>query len=299
MIKHFNELVESLKGEKVKKMSVAYAQDPNTIGAVARAVKENIVSAYMIGDPEKIKKVAEDNNIDYSLFEIINEPDEFKAGKKAVQLVKSGECEILMKGLIGSDKYMKAILNKEEGILPKGAVLSHVTVIDVPAYHKLMFISDVAVIPLPTIDQKVKMINYSVDIAHKFGIETPKVAILAATEKANYKMPVCVEAAVLSKMGDRKQIKGCIIDGPLAMDVAISKKSCEIKKLKTEVGGDADVFIFPNIEAGNIFYKAITILGQGELAALVVGTDVPIILTSRGDSENSKFYSIALAAKMV
>ncbi|NIA22755.1 MAG: bifunctional enoyl-CoA hydratase/phosphate acetyltransferase [Proteobacteria bacterium] len=298
MIKHLNELVESLNNEKTKKMAVAYAQDPNTIGAVSIAVKKGIVEAYMVGDPKKIKEVARNENIDPSIFHIVDEPDEVKAGKKAVSLVKSGECEILMKGLISTGKYMKAILNKEEGILPKGAVLSHVTVVDVPTYHKLMFLSDVAVIPLPTLDQKVKMINYTVDIAHKFGIENPKVALIAATEKANPKMPASAEAAIISKMGDRKQIKGCIIDGPLALDVAISKEACEIKGLKTEVGGDADVFIFPNIEAGNVFYKAVTRLAGGELAAVVVGTNVPVILTSRGDSEESKLFSIALAAKM-
>ncbi len=298
MIKHLNELVESLENERTKKMAVAYAQDPNTVGAVADAVKKGIVEAYMVGDPLKIKEVAEKEGIDPSIFKIVDEPDEIKAGKKAVSLVKSGECEILMKGLISTDKYMRAILNKEDGILPKGAVLSHVTVVDAPSYHKLMFLSDVAVIPLPTLDQKVKMINYSVDIAHKFGIENPKVALIAATEKANPKMVATAEAAIIAKMGDRRQIKGCTIDGPLALDVAISKEACEIKGLKSEVGGDADVFIFPNIEAGNVFYKAVTRLGGGELAAIVVGTNVPVILTSRGDSEESKLYSIALAAKM-
>jgi len=298
MIKHLNELVESLENERTKKMAVAYAQDPNTIGAVATAVKKGIVDAYMVGDPDKIREVAEKENIDPSIFNIVDESDEQKAGKKAVSLVKSGECEILMKGLISTDKYMRAILNKEEGILPKGAVLSHVTVVDVPTYHKLMFLSDVAVIPLPTLEQKVKMINYSVNVAHRFGIENPKVALIAATEKANPKMPASAEAAIISKMGDRKQIKGCTIDGPLALDVAISKEACEIKGLKTDVGGDADVFIFPNIEAGNVFYKAVTRLAGGELAGIVVGTNVPVVLTSRGDSEASKLYSIAVAAKM-
>jgi phosphate butyryltransferase len=204
-----------------------------------------------------------------------------------------------MKGLVSSDKYMRAILNKEHGLMPKpDAVLSHVTVIENPNYHKLMFVSDVAVIPVPDFKQKVMMTHYLITAAHTLGIENPKVAIIAATEQVMASMPACVDAAMIAKMADRGQIKGAIIDGPLALDVAIDKESCEIKKLKSEVGGDADCLLFPNIESGNVFFKTNTKLAGAELGGVVFGAKVPCVLTSRGDSEKTKLYSIALAAML-
>jgi phosphate butyryltransferase len=204
-----------------------------------------------------------------------------------------------MKGLVTSDKYMRAILDKEKGLMsgPK-AILSHVAVVETPRYPKLLIVSDVAIIPAPDLTQKIAMTNYLIQTAHSLQIDNPKVALLAATEQMMPGMQACVDAAIISKMADRGQIKGAVVDGPLAMDVCIDKESCEIKKLKSPVAGDADCILFPNIESANVFFKTNTKLCGGELGAVVFGAKVPCILTSRGDSEITKLYSIALAASL-
>ena len=191
---------------------------------------------------------------------------------------------------------MRGILNKEKGLLPPKAVLSHVTVMQIPTYHKLLVVGDVAIIPAPDFNQKVAITNYLITIAKTLGIETPKVALLAATEQVSTGMPACVEAAVLSKMGDRGQIQGALLEGPLALDVAVNAEAAKIKKLTSQVAGDADCLLFPNIESGNVFFKTCTKFAKAELGAMVMGAKVPCILTSRGDSVKSKMYSIALAA---
>jgi phosphate butyryltransferase len=202
-----------------------------------------------------------------------------------------------MKGLCSTDKYMRAVLNKENGLMPAGKpVLSHVSVFEVPTYHKLLITSDVAVIPAPDFKQKTAIVNYVINTAHTLGIECPKVAMIAATEQMLTGMPACVDAALIATMNRRGQIKGAIVDGPLAMDVAIDKESAQIKKLDSEVAGDADCLVWPAIEPGNVFYKTATKFAGAELAAMVVGAKVPCILSSRGDSVQTKTYSIALAA---
>jgi len=296
MVKTLDEIVSLVKSKPKMRLAVACGEDPHTIEAVARGVNEEMVNVTMVGNKAHINEVASKYSIDPSIFEIIDEPDKVKATKKAVAMVRSGEADFLMKGLVDTAIYMKAILDKEEGLLPEGRILSHITVLQVPTYHKLLIGTDVAVIIAPTLEQKIAMINYATEIAHLLGIDTPKVAILAAVEKVNPKMPVTLEAAVLSQMAKRGQIKGCIIDGPLAFDLAVSTESKKIKGVISEVAGDADILIFPDIEAGNIFYKTAVHLAKGEIAAIVAGALKPCVLTSRGDSEDSKFYSIALAA---
>ena len=277
-------------------MVAAYANDDHTIEAVSMAVDMGIVEATLVGDEKTIKEVCAKHKIDPAKFRIVQENDEMKAANKAVELINKGEGNVLMKGLVSTDKYMRAILNKETGLMPPKAVLSHVTVVQVPTYPKLLVVGDVAIIPAPDISQKIAITNYLVDVAHSLGIEKPKVALLAATEQVSTAMPACVDATIISKMGDRGQIKNALIDGPLALDVAIDKESAQIKKLTGEVAGDADCILFPNIESGNVFFKACTKLAKGELGAMVVGAKVPCVLTSRGDSVKSKMYSIALAA---
>jgi phosphate butyryltransferase len=201
-----------------------------------------------------------------------------------------------MKGLVSTDKYMRAILNKETGLMPPKAVLSHVTVMENPNYHKLLVCSDVAVIPQPDLSQKIALTNYVINVARALGIDTPKVALVAASEQVLPKMEACVDATIISKMADRGQIKNAYVDGPLAIDVAIDMESVEIKKLESKVAGDADCLVFPNIESGNVFYKTNTKLANAELGAFVVGAKCPAILSSRGDSVLTKLYSIALAA---
>ncbi|NLK57590.1 MAG: phosphate butyryltransferase [Bacteroidales bacterium] len=292
-------MVEVVKSNPKKRLVAAYANDAHTIEAIYHAIENNIVDATLVGDEATINNVCKELGFDVSKFKIVQEADENKAGPKAVALINEGEGNILMKGLLSTDKYMRAILNKENGLMPGAkAVLSHATIIETPAYHKLIICGDVAVIPAPDLNQKVAITNYLIKIAHKLEISQPKVALVAATEQMLVGMPACIDAAIISKMADRGQIKGALIDGPLALDVTLDKESAQIKKLASQVAGDADCLVFPNIEAGNVFYKTCTKLAGGELAAMVCGAKVPCILTSRGDSAKSKNYSIALAALM-
>ena len=298
-IKSLDEMLATVKSSKNRKVVIACGHDPHTIEASQKAVMENVVDIILIGNKEKMEKIAKEKKIDLSLFDIIDETDEWGAGKKAVLMVRNKEADILMKGLISTEYYMKFILDKEEGLLQEGKVLSHIAVLEVPTYPKLLFSADVAVIPAPNLSQKVQILKYCIEIAHMFDIEKPKAAIIAATEKVSPKMNATIDAAIITQMARRGQIKGAIVDGPLALDVAVSKECCDIKGLNSPVGGDADILLFSNIEAGNSFYKSITQLGRGRLAALVTGTQAPCILTSRADSEDSKFLSIAMAAKTV
>ncbi len=291
------QMFDVLKSKSKKRLVAAYANDSHTIGAVYHAVEKGLIDATLVGDEATIKKVCAEHNIDVSKFKIVQEADEVKATEKAVSLINAKEGDILMKGLVSTDKYMRAILSKEKGIMESSnAILSHISVIETPNYPKLLVVADVAIIPLPDLKQKITMTNYLIRTAHALQIENPKVAILAATEQMLPGMQACVDAAIISKMADRGQIKGALVDGPLAMDVAIDKESCEIKKLVSPVAGDADCILFPNIESGNVFFKTNTKLCKGELGAVVFGAKVPAVLTSRGDSELTKLYSIALAA---
>ncbi len=277
-------------------MISAFANDEHSIGAVNAAIDLGIVEGTLVGDQQIIEKVCKALNIETGKFRILHEPDEMKAARKAVELINRGEGNLLMKGLVSTDKYMRSILDKENGLMDKGAVLSHVTVMENPNYHKLLIVGDVAIIPAPELPEKIAITNYLIHTAHSLGIERPKVALIAASEVVSPKIPASVDAAVICKMADRGQIKGGLIDGPFALDVAIDKESAEIKKVSGEVAGDADCLVFPNIESGNVFYKANTKLANGEQGAIVVGARVPAVLSSRGDSTKTKLYSIALAA---
>lgn len=296
MIVKLHEMVEEAKQGKIMTLSVACGEDPHTIEAVGRAVREGIVKATLVGNKGKIEAISREYNQDSRSFEIIDEPNADKALALSVKLVKERERDFLMKGLVDTSKYMRAILDKEKGLLPAGQILSHVCVVEFPLHSKLLIVSDIAVIPKPDLQAKIAMTNYCIEAAHALGIEKPKAAIIAAVEKVNPKMDETIHAAVLSKMADRGQIKGAIVDGPLALDVAVCKECCLIKGLDSPVDGDADILIFPNIETANVFFKTCTQLAGGEIAGVVAGTDVPCILTSRADSEDSKFYSIALGA---
>lgn len=294
-INKLDQMIEALKGKTKKRLVAAYAVDAHTIEAVNIATDLGIIEPILVGDEKMIQDVCNKSGIDVSKFRIVQEADEMKAARKAVELINAGEADILMKGLVSTDKYMRAILDKEKGLLPPKATLSHVTVIELPAYPKLLIVTDVAILPAPDLGQKVALTNYVIDIAHALGIEKPKVALIAATEQMSLGMPACIDAAIISKMADRGQIKGAFVDGPLALDVAIDPESVQIKKLVSPVAGDADCLVFPNIESGNVFFKSSTKLSGGELAALVVGAKCPCVLTSRGDSSKTKTYSIALS----
>jgi len=297
-IRSLEQLEKLVKEQKTPKMAVAFAQDEDTLLAVHRAVSEKIINAVLVGEEALIIEKCGKLNIPVDQFEIIDEPNEKKSGDVAVKLIVDGKADILMKGLISTPYFLKSILNKDYELVKKGTVLSHTALIDIDTYDKLLIVSDVAMIPDPDIDQKIQMINYNIKIAERLNIINPKVAIISANEKVSEKMQSTIDAAVISKMADRKQIKGAVIDGPLAMDVALSKKACEIKGLKSPVDGYADILIFPNIDTGNVFYKTSTILGGAKLAGVVTGTPFPTVLVSRADDDDSKYYSIVLASAL-
>lgn len=301
MITNFNDVFAELKEKGIcKKLVAAWAVDEHTIEACSKASDMGFIHATLVGDEAKIKEVCAANGIDVAKFTIVNEPVELKAVSLAVKLVHDGEGDVLMKGLCSTDKFLRAILNKEQGLLPQKGLLSHVGVIESPKYHKLLFLTDMAVIPLPEFRQKMKITNYALNVARSFGIKTPKVAFIAASEQVLDSMPACMEAAALAKMCDRGQIKGCIGDGPLALDVAVDKESVAIKGLKSEVAGDADVLVFPNIESANVFWKANSKMADGvKQAGMLVGTTAPCILASRADTADTKLNSIAEAVMSV
>lgn len=297
MIKNFDEVFEELRSKSKKRMVAAWAVDNHTITAASMAIAKGIVDVTLVGDSDKIAEVCKEEGIDPSIFTIIDNKDELKSIAQAVGMVRDGEGDILMKGLCSTDKYMRGILNKERGLLPPKAVLSHVSVIENPNYHKLIVLGDMAVIPAPDFKQKQAICKYLVNTAKAFGIAKPKVAAIAATEQMLDGMPACVEAAMIAKMGERGQMGNCYIDGPLALDVAINKEAASIKKLNSEVAGDADCLLFPNIESANVFYKVNSMLCKGvRQAAMVAGAMAPCVLSSRADSIDTKLNSIALAA---
>jgi phosphotransacetylase len=301
MITKFTDVFADLKEKGIcKRMVAAWAVDEHTIEACSKATDLGFVKVALVGDENMIKVTCNKKGIDAGKFEIVNEPVELKAVAKAVQMVHDGEGDVLMKGLCSTDKFLRAILNKETGLLPPKGLLSHVGVIESPMYHKLIFLTDMAVIPLPEFRQKMKMAGFVVSVAQSFGIAKPKIAFIAASEQVLDSMQACMEAAALAKMCDRGQIRGCIGDGPLALDVALDKESVEIKKLTSPVAGDADCLLFPNIESANVFWKTNSKLSQGvKQAGMLVGTTVPCVLASRADSVDTKLNSIAEAVMFV
>lgn len=300
MIKHLADVVSVASGRGKKRLVVAYAQDSHTLEAVNDAVENGLVEATLLGDPAEIEKVCRAEGIDSQRFRIIAEPSDVKCVAMAVKMISEGEGDILMKGLVSTDKYMRGILSKEFGLVPPKGVLSHVVVFELPQYHKLLVVSDVAVIPYPDMSQKSAIMRYLAQTAQVLGIERPKVACIAPSEQMLPGVTSCMEAAMLSKMGERGQFGNVLVDGPLALDVALCPDVVVTKKLTgSPVAGDADCLLFPNIDSANVFFKSCTKLCNAELAGMVVGTKAPCVLTSRGDTRTSKLYSIALACLSV
>ncbi|WP_243315335.1 bifunctional enoyl-CoA hydratase/phosphate acetyltransferase [Geothrix paludis] len=295
-INTLDDLLRAVKDRPRKRLVVAWANDAHTLQAVNAAVEAGLVEAILVGDEPVMVKVCGEQGMAKERFRMVHAATDTEAADKAVAMVRFGEADLLMKGLLSTEKYMKAILNKDQGLLDPGAILSHVTVMEHPGHPKLLIAGDVAVIPEPEFKEKVAILGYLVRTAKALGIETPKVAVLAASEQVQPKMRASAEAALLSKMADRGQIKGALVDGPMALDGAIDPDSARIKGMTGPVAGDADCLLFPNLEAGNTFYKAGTKLGGAEIAAVVAGARVPCVLSSRGDTAKTKLSSIALAA---
>lgn len=297
-ITKLDQMFEVLPTRPKKRLVAAWAVDTHTIVAVHTAVEMGLVEGIMVGDEAIIRKVCSEQNLDCSKLRIVHCANDVESAALAVDIINRGEGDFLMKGLLSTDRYMRAILNKEKGLMENGAILSHITVAEPLNYHKLIIFGDCAIIPLPDLNQKIAITNYLIKAAHFLGIEKPKVGIQGASEQTLPKIPSCADGAIISKMAQRGQIKGAIVEGPLGFDLIIDKASAEIKGVHSEVCGDADCILFPNIEAGNTFYKTIVKLLKSELCAIVMGARVPCVLTSRGDTELSKLYSIALAAMM-
>ena len=295
MIKKISDLYEiASKKQDKKKLALAVADDLHSLEAVYIAYKKNIIIPILIGDKPAIKLIAEQKNFDISEIEIIDEANKIKAVKLAVTLVSSKKADILMKGNVPTAVLLRAVLNDEWG-LKTGNLLSHLAVFELEKYHKLISLTDVAMNISPNLKEKAGIVANSANYLNKIGIKKPKVAAIAAVELVNEKMQATVDAAILSKMAQRGQIQNCTIDGPLAFDNAMSKESAEHKKIISEVAGDADILLVPNIETGNVLYKSFAFNGANP-ASLILGAKAPIVLTSRSDSEQTKLNSIVLAA---
>ncbi len=298
MIHKLSELIERAKSKPKRKIAVAAAEDEPVLKSIMAAMKEEIVTPILIGNKADIEKIALSIDFDLSDVQIVhNDKGANESARIAVSMVKSGEADILMKGFVSTGALLKAVLDKENG-LRKGKILSHVAFFESPHYHKLLCVTDVAMNMDPDFDTKIHILNNAVEACHNIGIEVPKVAVVAAVEVVNPKMEATIHAAMMKTMSDRKQFTGCIVDGPLALDNAVNKEAAHHKGIVSEVAGDCDVILVPNLEAGNMFYKALNFMGGATVAAVIMGATVPIVLTSRSDSGSSKMYSIALAAAM-
>ena len=296
MAKNFNELLAKVATIPMKKVAVCVSQDSAVIEAVRAAKDRKIADAILVGDAEATKKIADELKIDISDFEMIDVKDITEASLEAVKLVHDGKADLYMKGLIDSKGFLKSVLNKEVG-LRTGKTLSHVCVFDVKGYERLMFLTDVAFLPYPTLEDKANIIKNTVEICEACGVENPKVAPLAAVEVVNPKMPVTVEAEELHQMNLRGEIAGCIVDGPLSMDLAIDPEAAKHKGATDRpIQGDADILLFPDIHAGNLTYKAMVHMADCVNGNILTGTAAPVVLTSRSDSMEVKVNSLAVAA---
>ncbi|MBU5256152.1 phosphate butyryltransferase [Tissierella praeacuta] len=297
MAKSLEDLLELAKKRGSKKVAVAVAQDKDVLSAIKNATVSKIAEPILVGDKERILEIAKEIQFDLSGIEIINEKDGALACRIATEMVSSGKADVLMKGLIDTSVIMKQVLDSEIG-LRTGKVISHVAVFDVSTYHKVFIVTDAAMNIAPNIYQKKEIIENAVELAKSLDIEKPKVAVLASKEKVSPKMEATIHAKELADMNKNGEITGCLVDGPFALDNAISKESAKLKGINSEVAGDADILLVPHIDAGNVLYKCLSFLANAKSAGLIVGTKSPIVLTSRADNEESKLNSIALAVLM-
>lgn len=297
MAKDFNALMNLAKIRGPKTVSVACAHDEDVLLSIKMAMDEGIITPILVGDKKKIQEIAESIKLDLEGIQIVDEADKTLASRKATELVSSGEAQILMKGLVDTSIIMKQVLDKEIG-LRRDRLISHVAVFDVETYHKVFLVTDAAMNIAPDLGQKKDIIENSVELARALDIDMPKVAILAAKESVSPKMEATVHAQELANMNEDGLIKDCIVDGPFALDNAISKESARIKGIDSPVAGDADILIAPDIEAGNVLYKALSFLANAKSAGLILGAKAPIVLTSRADNEEAKLNSIVLSVLM-
>ncbi len=300
-VSNFDELIQQVKQKNVKdggkkKVAVMCADDEEVLAALVEARDSGVADSFLVGNKERILKVAQESKLDISNMEIIDESEIAKIGEICTDLVNSGKASVMMKGLVATSDYMRAVLNKEKG-LRSGKLLSHVAVFDLPTYHKFLAVTDAAVTVRPNIDEKAGLISNAADVMRKLGVRKPKVAAICAVETVNpEKMPATVDAQKLSEMAKAGKLGDVFVDGPFALDVAVSKHAAKVKKLDyMDVPGDADVIMADDIESGNMIYKCLCNFGQGRSAAIVAGAKAPLVLTSRSDTHESKYLSIVLA----
>jgi len=296
MISSFAELTAHLKNINCRRrLAVANATDTHTLDAVFQAVEEGMVEAFLIGDVAAIESPRLFLNNPSPYIHIIDCPDVVEATREAVRMVKSGEASILMKGLVNTDVLLRAILDKEKGLVPAGNILSFSAALEIRKYHKLLFFSDPVVIPSPTLTQRRAIIKYSIETAYKFGISTPKIALIHATEKANPKIQYMQDYLDIMEEWRHGEFGDVIIDGPVDIFLALDRERGSIKNVPTPVLGDADILIFPNFESANSWYKGLVVFSEVEMGGLLQGTEKPVVITSRSDSIQTKFYSLAVA----
>jgi len=296
MIKSLSELESLFKKNSLRKRLVlAVSQDIHSLEAIALASQKGIIEPILIGSKPETERIIHELGCQLVNPVFIHEPDVEKAVEKAVKMVYHNEAQILMKGKVATPVLLKAVLNKVWG-LRTGQLLSHIALFEVDTYHKIIAVTDVAMNIAPTLQDKIAIINNSVAFMNKLGVEMPKIAVLGAIEMVNENMQATLDAALLSKMNQRDQIKNCIIDGPLAFDNAVSVESARHKNIRSDVAGDTDILLMPDIEVGNVLYKSLVFFAKAKVASVILGASAPIVLTSRSDSEQSKFDSIMLAA---
>ncbi len=296
-IRTFAELLEAARAKGPKTVAVAAGHQSEIMLAGLDAEVAGLAEVILVGDQERIAQIAADENFDISRMEVVHEARSREAAYQVMKLVSEGRADIAMKGKVETSDFLRAALGKELG-LRTGRLFTHVAAFEIPDFDRLIFISDAGVVVAPDLEQKVEIVQNAINVAHGLGIERPRVAVLAATEVVNPKIPTTLDAANLSKMADRGQIRGGLVDGPLALDNAISPESARIKGIKSEVAGYADVLIAPDIEAGNVLAKAITYFAQGKMAGVVVGARCPLILPSRSDTREAKLVSLALGVML-
>jgi phosphate acetyltransferase len=290
----YEQLLERCRSLTPVVTAVAHPCEASALMGAIEAAQKGLITPILVGPAAKVAEVAKSEGIDLGAVRILDAPHSHASAARAVELVRQGEAELLMKGSLHTDELLGAVVARETG-LRTGRRLSHVFIMDVPTYHKVLIVTDAAINIAPSLEDKVDIVQNAIDLAVSLGVEQPKVAILAAVETVTSKMPATIDAASLCKMAERGQIKGGLLDGPLAFDNAISKDAARVKGIASEVAGDPDILLAPDLEAGNILAKQLTFLANADSAGLVLGARVPIILTSRADSVRSRIASCAVA----
>lgn len=293
-MRNFDDVLAAVKKQPGRRLVTVNGIDANTVEALNAAVEMGFVTAILTGDRQKIEETCNELNVDVRKFEIIHSNTLKEATEKAVQLIHDGGADLIMKGLISTDKFMKVLLKKEYGLVDPKGILSHIALMENSNYHKLLLFSDAGVIPYPDLKQKVMMTEFLIRAAQKLGVKVPKVAVIAPTEQIILSIQSCMDGATIAKMSEHKQIEGGLVDGPMALDVALNREAARIKGFTSPVAGDADCLLFPNIDAANVFYKTNSKLCNALMAGIIMGARIPAIVSSRGDSDKTKLSSIAM-----